>query len=260
MRPTKNTLDFIQLDTTDKTTLKRLHRKFGMKGRLFWYELLRLLGRSCDYYLDLSDNWILEDVLEEELFIDKTTGVAIIEALVDWGLLDKKLWQKRNVIWCQSLIDRHVLLFNKRKLMPQKPPLDGVSVAEIEVSDTETVVSDAISTQSKVKESKEKDNYVIQKEEVESVSKKQEEIKVLANRFAKNLENKKEQAWRESFYMMHRLHKGSLSQLLTQFKSHLVMQPPDNLDQYTYAEFKKHFSNWVNVQNREGKLKKYKND
>ena len=267
-RPTKQTLDFVQLDTNDKTTLKRLYRKFGRDGRLFWYELLRLLGRSKGYYLDLSDEWILEDVLEEELFIGKTAGISIIEALVLWGLLDENLWQKHKIIWCQSLIDRHELLFKKRNKIPEKPTSTVVSVSEIEVSGAETIVSDAISTQKKVKGNKEKDiaNAISKKkavggelktDEVSKAAEQQQEINKKAVRFTKQLEDPKEQLWRDTFYMQQGLRKGSLGRLLQEFNKHLVLQPPDNPN-YDYREYKTHFTHWVNKQNQMKKIEKYK--
>lgn len=153
-RKPSTTLDYISLDVTDKTTLKRLHRKFGKDGRLFWYELLRLLGRTENYFLDLSDKWDLEDIIEEELFVDKEIGVQIIQQLCLWGNLDADLWQKCNIIWCQALIDRHDDVWNKRTKKPTKPI---ISVTEKTISGTETNINSTESTQSKVKESKVKE-------------------------------------------------------------------------------------------------------
>lgn len=262
-RPPKKTLDFLRLDTKDKTTLGRLYRKFGSEGRLFWYELLRKLGRSNDYYLDLSDEWILEDIIEAELFIDKAVGISIIEALVLWGKLDKNLWKKHKIIWCQNLIDRHEQLFEKRNKIPRKPTPGVVSVTEIEVSGAETLVPDVISTQKKVKESKEKDiaNAISKKElkfdEISKAAKQQKEIKEKAARFIKQLEDPKEELWRDTFYMKQGLRKGSLGRLLQEFEKHLVLYPPDKPN-YDYRDFKVHFMNWVNRQSQDKKFEKYK--
>lgn len=163
-RKKATTLEYISIDVVDKTTIKRLHRKYGVNGRLFWYELLRLLGRTKNYCLNLSDEWDLEDTLEEELFIDKEVGIEIIEQLCLWGNLDQNLWENHKIIWCQGLIDRHSEVWRKRNHTPEKPcfsadkkepktPKNGISVAEKPISAPE-------STQSKVKESKEEESKV----------------------------------------------------------------------------------------------------
>lgn len=117
----KKTLDFIGIDVTDKTTLGRLHRKFGNDGRLFWYELLRLLGRTEGYSLDLTDQWIREDYLEGQLFVSSEKGIEILNSLADWGKICKKSWYDKKIIWCQNLIDRHKAVFSKRKSKPLNP-------------------------------------------------------------------------------------------------------------------------------------------
>ena len=120
-RKEKSTLDFIQLDCIDKTTFKRLNRKFGKEGRLFLIDLLRLLGRTEWYILDLSDEDILEDIMIDELDIDKKTGIEILNQLAKWGFICEKTWLEHQNIWCQNLIDRHIELFNKRRKIPANP-------------------------------------------------------------------------------------------------------------------------------------------
>lgn len=153
-RPTSNTLDYISLDTMDKTTLKRLTRKFGIEGRLFWYELLRLIARTENYILDFSDNDIAEDYFLDELFIDVETGYSILDQLSQWGNIDLNTWKEHKKVWIQSLIDRHESVFKKRNRIPFNPTCNDISVTETEVSATETQINGAESTQSKVKESK----------------------------------------------------------------------------------------------------------
>ena len=116
--------------------------------------------------------------------------------------------------------------------------------------------------QGKEKESKEKDiaNAISKKnnaDEVLQAAKQQQEINEKAVRFAKNLEDPKEQLWRDNFYMQQGFRKGSLGRLLQDFNKHLVLQPPDKPN-YDYREYKTHFTHWVNKQNQMKKLEKHK--
>lgn len=120
-RPPKKTLEYIQIDTQDKTTLKRLTRKFGKEGRLFWWELLRLLARTTNYIVDLSDPMDMEDVFESELFVSKERGLEIISYLIEVGKVDRETWKKHKCIWIQNLIVRHGVVFEKRNEIPANP-------------------------------------------------------------------------------------------------------------------------------------------
>ncbi len=120
-RPAAKTLDFIQIDTVDKTTLKRLTRKFGTKGRLFWWELLRLSARTTDYLIDLSDPLEAEDIFESELFVTKEQGMEIIAFLIQNGNIDKETWTRKKCIWIENLIARHSHVFVKRNEIPKNP-------------------------------------------------------------------------------------------------------------------------------------------
>ncbi len=167
-RTQKSTLEYIQIDCVDKTTFNRLNRKFGKEGRLFWIDLLRLLGRTNWYILDLSDEDILEDVMMGELDIDIELGIAIIEQLAKWGNICEKTWNIHKKIWCQNLIDRHIEVFKKRNKIPENYTTGVLSVAEIGVSVTEMGVSVTEMQQSKgkerkVKESKEKNIKILKK-------------------------------------------------------------------------------------------------
>jgi len=120
-RPAAKTLDFIQIDTVDKTTLKRLTRKFGTEGRLFWWELLRLSARTTDYLIDLSDPLEAEDIFESELFVKKEKGLEIIAFLIKNGNIDSETWRRHKCIWIENLIARHGHVFVKRNDVPKNP-------------------------------------------------------------------------------------------------------------------------------------------
>lgn len=64
------------------------------------------------------------------------------------------------------------------------------------------------------------------------------------------------QMWRESFYMKFKLKPGSLSDLLQIFKIHLGIK--DQSQPKNLRDFKEHFYNWCNVQDRISKLDEFK--
>lgn len=120
-RPEEKTLGYIQVDTVDKTTLKRLTRKFGKEGRLFWWELLRLSARTNGYLIDMSNELDQEDIFEFELFVDKDTGLKIVDFLIKNGNIDQETWEKDRCIWIENLIARHSHVFVKRNAVPENP-------------------------------------------------------------------------------------------------------------------------------------------
>lgn len=59
----------------------------------------------------------------------------------------------------------------------------------------------------------------------------------------------------ESMYMKLKIKQGSLTPLLKEFKGHLII---DNIAHKNTLELRKHFHNWLNTQDRVGKLTAYK--
>ena len=58
----------------------------------------------------------------------------------------------------------------------------------------------------------------------------------------------------EGLYRLNKLRKGSISTLTDQFKEHLKVYPENHAN---FSDFKKHFSNWLNILNNKGQLSKY---
>lgn len=78
-----------------------------------------------------------------------------------------------------------------------------------------------------------------------------------ADNYKVQLSTKEYQSWRESWYMKFRVKPNSLSQIVDKFNIHLglkdISELPKNLKDY-----KEHFYNWCNVQDRIGNLDEYK--
>ena len=80
------------------------------------------------------------------------------------------------------------------------------------------------------------------------------EIKTIEN-YIKEISNS--EIYLEGFYMKYRLEKGSASKLLNTFKQHLKMNPKVY---GSFTEFRNHFSNWIQTQENNKQLEKYKTE
>lgn len=64
----------------------------------------------------------------------------------------------------------------------------------------------------------------------------------------------KSQMYLEGLYRTHKLYKGSISELLNNFKEHLKIYPKAHNN---FSDFKKHFASWLNIKISKGKMSKY---
>jgi len=58
----------------------------------------------------------------------------------------------------------------------------------------------------------------------------------------------------EGLYRTHKLYKGSISELLNNFKEHLKIYPKLHNN---FSDFKKHFASWLNIKSNKKELGKY---
>lgn len=121
-RPRKQTVDYFpHFVSTDSRTKFILEQSWGNDGYAFWFKLLELLGRSEGHYYDCSAA-ANEKYLVALMKIDESTINDILATLADLGNIDKKLWDERKVIWCQSLVDNLQDVYSKRTVSaPVKP-------------------------------------------------------------------------------------------------------------------------------------------
>ena len=64
----------------------------------------------------------------------------------------------------------------------------------------------------------------------------------------------KSQMYLEGLYRTHKLYKGSISELLNNFKEHLKIYPKLHNN---FSDFKKHFASWLNIKISKGEMSKY---
>jgi hypothetical protein len=178
--------------------------------------------------------------------------VAFIDALLDRQFLgikpnNLKGMAKFAYISQTNSIDSQVKGYEdktKTKLTPTEPPCYGGKVPP-----TEQV------------EEKEKEKEETTTKEIKVVDEIDVSINLLNNQkntedFLKEIATENHQMWVENLYMKFKLKKGSIGKLLKDFNTHLGIQEKTPK---TLKDYKEHFYNWLNTQERVGKLGDYSN-
>lgn len=133
-RPRKQTVDYFpHFVGTDSKTKFILENNWGNDGYAFWFKMLELLGRSDGHSYDCSvgANWLYLISLAR---VSKETASEILGTLAELGKIDKDLWEKHRIIWCQRLVDNLQQVYAKRSVqMPRKPVIESEANTEKEV-------------------------------------------------------------------------------------------------------------------------------
>lgn len=146
-RPIKSTVEYFPHFAKSGRTVYILESRFGNDGYAFWFKLLELLCDSERQAYDCSQasNWIY--LLAKSRCSDEQAK-QIIKELVDLGKIDRELWEQKQVIWVQNLVNNLEPIYKKRReaiptkedygqetpvtqvLSEQKPANNSVSAAE----------------------------------------------------------------------------------------------------------------------------------
>jgi len=158
-RPKKQTVDYFPHGATSGKTISILEGRWGVLGYAFWFKLLETLCATNGHVFDYGNSF------EREFFLSKTrtdneTGTDILNLLAEMGKIDKELWVVDKLIWCDNLVKNVKDAYSKRiDQLPIKPVSSSIkaSVEVFPVPETPLEkVNTSGSTESKVKESKEK--------------------------------------------------------------------------------------------------------
>lgn len=146
-RPIKSTVEYFPHFAKSGRTVYILESRFGNDGYAFWFKLLELLCDSERQAYDCSQasNWIY--LLAKSRCSDEQAK-QIIKELVDLGKIDRELWEQKQVLWVQNLVNNLEPIYKKRReaiptkedygqetpvtqvLSEQKPANNSVSAAE----------------------------------------------------------------------------------------------------------------------------------
>ncbi len=136
-RPKKDTVDYFPHYCTHKTTMFIIEQRYGNEGYAFWFKLLEILGATEGHYLDCNDRMKWE-FLQAKTRTSEGFCAEILDLLCRLNAIDPELWKKR-VIWSQNFIDGIAEVYrNRRKPVPSKPVISGLSDVETELSGVET--------------------------------------------------------------------------------------------------------------------------
>ena len=116
-----DTTDYFPHFTKHGRTMFILESKWGNDGYAFWFKLLEILGNSEGHFFDckIQDNW---DYLLAYCRMTSPAVISIVEKLAELGNLDKELWQKTRIVWCENLVENLKPLYsNRRRAIPTKP-------------------------------------------------------------------------------------------------------------------------------------------
>lgn len=144
-RPQKQTVDYFpHYVIGSRRTISILENRWGNDGYAFWFKLLELLCITDGHSFNLS-TVPNQEYLYSFTKTEAETAEKIIEKLVDLENIDRELWEKHRIIWCQSLVDNLKGLYDKRTTsIPLKPffeeniPENPPKEEKTEQSDPET--------------------------------------------------------------------------------------------------------------------------
>ena len=139
-RTRKDTVDYFPHDahaSAESATLAVLEGQFNNDGYAFWFKLLETLGCSNGHFLDWSDPRRLQ-VFCGKSHITEKQGVEMLNLLVEMHAIDKELWDKNRIIWCQNLVDNLSDVYqNRKRAIPLKP--NGIKLLTTGSNDITTV-------------------------------------------------------------------------------------------------------------------------
>lgn len=124
-RPKKQTVDYFpHFVAGSRKTLFVLEEEWGNNGYAFWFKLLELLCQNDGHYYDVSAAANMR-YLAAYTKVETNTAADILNCLAELGKIDRDLWEKHKVIWCEALVENLTGLYTKRTTdAPKKPSFD----------------------------------------------------------------------------------------------------------------------------------------
>ena len=200
----------------------------GWEGYGLYWALIEKLRESKDYKLSLDFNLIAFDL--------RTDNKKIKSIVTGFGLFT--IDEKNKKFYSKSLLNRMEIKDSKSDKARQAANARWEKERNKNANGMQTH-SESNANGMQVKESKGKENN----------------IKDVFAGFVDEISKAEHAIFRETFYLNYKLRKGSLSKILELFNNHLILQekPYQKIQDY-----KKHFLNWMNVQEAQNKLGDYK--
>lgn len=159
-RPTKQGLDYFALDVTMNDEVEIIEAEHGLVGYAILIKLFQKIY-SEGYYHNWNDRDII--LFSNRVSVDRNLLTSIVDDCIKWGIFDKQLFDKYNILTSKRIQNHYFIATYKRvdvEVIKEYLLIDvsdrtnllmiGVSVDSNEGT---SIVSDSKSTQSKVEES-----------------------------------------------------------------------------------------------------------
>lgn len=117
-RKPQHDAEFFPFYAKDGRTLFMLQARFGLEGIGFFTNLMRLLCTTPYHYVDLQDPVEAAYTWSKIGLSEEAKAEEMITLMVRTGKLDRDLWEKRRVVYCQQFVDSLSELYAKRKEKP----------------------------------------------------------------------------------------------------------------------------------------------
>lgn len=139
-RPKRQTVDFFPHYVKWGKTLQILESRYGNDGYAVWFKTLQILGDTEGHYFCAGNTEICAGNTEEwefllsKLRVSEDLAIEIYDLLARINTIDRDLWEKHRVIWCQNFVDGLNDVYRKRSISAPERPIFS---AEIPITDTE---------------------------------------------------------------------------------------------------------------------------
>ena len=270
-RPTKQGLDYFPLDVDFFQDLKirKIIRAYGDSATAILICILCMIYKDNGYHIKWDEDTAF--IISEILNSDEEKISLVVSKAIEIDFFNKEVFLKFSILTSRAIQKRFQLIVKNSKLKRSKIEhnlnLLGVNTEEMGKSSEETPITSEESTQSKVKESKEKESkgelHTDEAEiiEVIEVSDYQDTFRENLLRFKKEFPSEKRY---EEIAIMFSKKKDEIEMLFDEFiKENEQSRKHDNLIGYDFLtqELKKHFFNWVRAKerNKEEKASKQTN-
>src|SRR5690606_19113280 len=108
-----NTVNYFPHPVNHGRKMFYMRSKFGNDGYTVWFMLLENLGKAEYHYLDMSDK-VQVMYLSSEMMVTEERLLEIINALSEFGEIDKELWTEERIIFSEKFVKSIEDAYRKR--------------------------------------------------------------------------------------------------------------------------------------------------
>ena len=139
--------------------------KYGSEGYEGFYRLQQCLGDAEFHRIDLNND-LRETEAEMCMSVNREiVEKGLVDILIEMNWLDKELYEKENILWSDKFVKSiRVVYINRRKQVPSKEDIHGVSTCK-----NESIVKYNIEKDRKEKDSRVEDDSLLSLREYEEV-------------------------------------------------------------------------------------------